>query len=56
MVLIWVCSRWRERERERERERKGRKEERQKLDRGDYFFGYYILLCRYIILMYCIGK
>ena len=34
VVLIWVCSRWRERRGGR------RKEERQKLDRGDYFLGY----------------
>ena len=34
----------------------GRKEKRQKLDRGDYFFGLYVLLCRYIILMCCIEK
>ena len=46
VILIWVCSQWRERERERERER-GRKEERQKMDRGVFFWVIYFIMWIY---------
>ena len=45
-VGFWVCSRWRERERERDLNQ----------IRERYCFGIYILLHKYIILMYCIWK
>ena len=50
-VGFWVCSWRRERERERERERKGGREGGREI----LLLQIYILLCRYIILMCCIG-